>query len=270
MVVVAPVQDSGASSELHVEANCDGPVTALALKPLVKPHTIQSTTPMADAGDSTGDSATAGAADATAADAGVTEEANASGSPVAEDDANGSRTLGAVMLADAGEFLPSGRGLMVDNNSSSSNAGTSDGGGSNWARLGPSPPNSVNFPAGGGSVADSSDSEFSAASTTSTAWTADGFQTPARTDVPRGSAGVRYSGGGRRPSNSSLSAGLSDAPLSESGDSMIGGHVGMRTPGSHLGLVTGTASTPARLVPDTPSPRSTLSASGAGTPHVRI
>lgn len=155
-------QDSGASSELHVEANGDGPSEALAHKPLVKPNTMQSTTPLANAvPNGAPPPAAAVTAGGIPADVGIPPAAP--------------RAFGPANLADAGVVLPSGRGAVagagVGDNSSSST--------------------SVSF--AGGSVADSSDSasEFSAASSASTAWTADGFQTPARTDIPRGSGGIR-------------------------------------------------------------------------------
>lgn len=145
-----------------MEANGDGPSEALAHKPLVKANTMQSTTPLAgSASNGSAPPAAAVPAGDVPADVGIPPAAP--------------RAFGPANLADAGVVLPSGRGSVgsagVGDNSSSSN--------------------SVSF--AGGSVADSSDSasEFSAASSVSTAWTADGFQTPARTDIPRGSGGIR-------------------------------------------------------------------------------
>lgn len=162
-------------------------------------------------------------------------------------------------------------GADNDTNSSAQGVGTrsadrdSSDGGSSWADLESLPPAFEEIPRAPleRSSSMSSNSTATTAPGKGETWTAEDFQTPAR-----GSGGIAR---GRRNKDHHAAVGAVGA---SGGSSASEGHPGSRrfSANSHgnVGLDTPSsiAATPGRgLVPDTPSPRSSMST--AGTPHVR-
>ncbi|CAM9675435.1 unnamed protein product, partial [Scytosiphon promiscuus] len=228
--------DSFTSSDNNVEANGDGPPETLSSTPLVKPHSLQSSAPMAGAAR---DPAAAAAADATTS--GLREQASI------ETLENSSEELPRPAPTTGGGMVPAmaaGAGAAVPPRAVGQSSDDDDS--SRDERSDLENPSELRR-----SGSNSSISTLGSTSTASSTWpTEHGFVTPARTDIARGIGG-RYSGA----SSKGRSGGHAGSTTSSTGGGVEGlTMVGFKTPGNR-----GTS------IPETPSPRS-VSSSVHGTP----